>query len=87
MDCTGCDSQIEPERLEALPATKICSRCARNINIPRPHGILCFDGKTGGTLQIVSKDNFTDYRRHNPYGRNTGRGSGIHRVTKTTSSM
>lgn len=87
MECTGCPRDIEPERLEALPTTKICSRCAREINVPRPHGILCFDGKTGGTLQVVSKENFADYRRNNPYGRNTGRGSGIHRVTRTTSSI
>ena len=87
MDCTGCSGSIEPERVEIIPTTKVCSKCAKAINTPRPYGIVCFDGKTGGTLQVVSKENFVDYRRNNPYGRNTGRGSGIHRVTKTTSCM
>jgi hypothetical protein len=36
-------------------------------------------------MQVVSPENFADYRKYNPYGRYTGRGSGIHRVTKTTS--
>jgi len=45
---------------------------------------MCFDHKTGGTLQVVSPDNFSEYRRYNPYGRYTGRGSGIHRVSKAS---
>ena len=40
--------------------------------------------KTNGTIQIVSEENFKDFRRYAPYGKNTGRGSGVHRMTKST---
>jgi len=89
MNCNSCSNIIEFERLEALPTTKLCIGCAQAHakNSKTVRGIMCFDGKTGGTIQIVTPEQFTDYRRHAPYGRNTGRGSGIHRVTKTTSCM
>jgi len=88
MNCNQCAGNIEEERLEALPTTKICIKCARKSNNNKPvRGVMCFDGKTGGTIQIITPEQFTDFRYYAPYGRNTGRGSGIHRVTKTTSSM
>jgi hypothetical protein len=31
-------------------------------------------------MQVLSPDQFADHRKYNPYGRNTGRGSGVHRV-------
>lgn len=45
---------------------------------------MIYGHKTAGEMQVVSVENFRDYRRLNPYGRHTGRGSGIHRVTKAT---
>lgn len=89
MNCNNCSNTIEIERLEVLPETKMCSVCARlnAKNAKTVKGYMSFDHKTGGTLQIVSHEMFKEYRRHAPYGRNTGRGSGIHRVTKTTSCM
>ena len=89
MNCNCCSKLIEIERLEALPSTKMCIDCAR-ANTSKSSsikGIMCFDHKTGGTLQVVSSEQFKDYRYYAPYGRHTGRGSGIHRVTKTTSCM
>ncbi len=85
MKCSGCNYNIEPARLEALPETTVCIGCARKgHNQKSIKGIMCFDHKTGGTLQVVSPDNFSEYRRYNPYGRYTGRGSGIHRVSKAS---
>jgi hypothetical protein len=89
MNCNCCSKQIEVERLEALPDTRLCIACAQaNANKTSTiKGIMCFDHKTGGTLQVVSSEQFKEYRYYAPYGRYTGRGSGIHRVTKTTSCM
>jgi hypothetical protein len=42
---------------------------------------MVFGHKTGGDCQIVSQENFADYRRLNPYGKLSGRGSGVHVVS------
>ena len=85
MLCYNCNDAIEQDRLDIVPDTQVCSLCARQYkNVPRPRGIMIYGHKTAGEMQIVSHDNFREYRRHNPYGRHTGRGSGIHRVTKAT---
>lgn len=42
---------------------------------------MVYGHKTAGDCQIVSEDNFKDYRRLNPYGKYTGRGSGVHVVS------
>lgn len=85
-NCKYCKCEVEQVRIELLNSF-ICSKCAPNIKQATKKGIMVYGHKTAGTVQIVSEENFQDYRRLAPYGRNTGRGSGIHRVTKTTSSM
>jgi hypothetical protein len=87
MNCVRCSLSIEPERLEVLPDTLVCSACARNgaQQKSRPKGILNFSHKTGGVIQILSEDAFKERRRYEPYGKNTGRGSGVHRMTRSTS--
>ena len=85
MNCVNCILPIELERLEILPTTRVCSSCARNAKQVRPRGVMTFDHKTGGTIQIISEDAFKDFRKYAPYGKNTGRGSGVHRMTKSTS--
>lgn len=32
-NCVCCGEVIEPERLEALPDTEFCIKCARKVNI------------------------------------------------------
>jgi hypothetical protein len=57
MNCRTCTSKIEPERLEVLPNTVFCSTCAHKHNVVKPRkGIMCFDHKIGGELQIMSAD-------------------------------
>lgn len=85
MNCANCTRPIEAERLEILPKTLVCSGCAHNLKQTRPKGIMTFDHKTGGTIQIMSEESFKDRRRYEPYGKNTGRGSGVHRMTRSTS--
>jgi hypothetical protein len=85
MTCANCSSFIEPERIEILPNTHVCSSCAKQyIKLKPKKGIMIYGHKTAGEMQVVSVENFRDYRRLNPYGRHTGRGSGIHRVSKAT---
>lgn len=79
MKCV-CDNDIEPARVKL--GLKVCLKCAENGigQTGLRKGIMVFSHKTGGDCQVVSPENFNNYRRHNPYGRNTGRGSGVHRV-------
>lgn len=81
-NCLSCTSQIELDRLEVLPDTRVCASCARQGNGQRPKvkGSMCFDHKTGGSIQVLTPQEFAQHRRYNPYGKNTGRGSGVHRM-------
>lgn len=57
MDCRLCNQPIESERLEALPNTVFCITCAHKHNPIKPKkGIMSFDHKTGGELQVMSAD-------------------------------
>lgn len=73
---------VEAERLEILPDTKVCSACARaGLNQKsKPRGVMVFGHKTAGAIQIISEEAHKDWKRYNPYGRYTGRGSGVHRM-------
>ena len=42
---------------------------------------MVYGHKTAGECQVVSQDNFADYRRLNPYSKVSGRGSGVHVVS------
>ena len=86
MKCKCCNNPIEEGRYEL--GLDVCKVCAfRGVGQISRKGIMIYSHKTAGEIQVVSKESFNDYRRYNPYGKNTGRGSGLHRVTKTTSSI
>ena len=65
MYCKHCANQIEPERLEILPATVFCSSCARTLNVVKPRkGIMVWNSKDCAEMQVVSAeyfDNNKDY--------------------------
>jgi hypothetical protein len=84
----GCGKIVEDERVTLLNS-RICASCARvtQKNWQKPKGVMVWEGKTAPTIQILSAEQFNNHRVYSPYGRHTGRGSGIHRVTKTTSCM
>lgn len=84
--CKLCKGEVEEVRVQMLKSM-VCSKCAHNVKQSKVKGIMVFNHKTGGSVQVVNEEAFQDYRRLAPYGRNTGRGSGLHRVTKTTSAM
>ena len=82
----GCSRPVEPERITLLNS-RICSQCAAvtQRNWQPPRGVMIWEGKTAPTIQILSPSQFNNHRYYNPYGKLTGRGSGLHRITKTTS--
>lgn len=84
----GCGGAVEPERVSLL-SSRICSSCAQQTqkNWQKPKGVMIYGHKTGAEIQVLTPDQFTNHRKYNPFGRNTGRGSGLHRVTRTTSCM
>lgn len=84
----GCGGAVEPERVSLLNS-RICSSCAQQTqkNWQKPKGVMVWEGKTAPTIQILSTEQFSNHRKYNPFGRHTGRGSGLHRMTKTTSCM
>lgn len=84
----GCGKPVEDERVSLLNS-RICASCAQATqkNWEKPKGAMIWGHKTGAEIQILSPEQFANFRKYNPYGRNTGRGSGLHRVTKTTSCM
>lgn len=86
MNCLSCESPIEFERLEILPNTRVCSCCAKQGmgQGSKPRGVLVFDHKTGGSIQILSAEAHKEWKRYNPYGRYTGRGSGVHRMMSSS---
>ena len=81
MNCI-CGKEIEPIRVEY--GYSVCASCAKagRGDQPRYKGAMIFDHKTGGECQVMSGEDFADYRRLNPYGRYTGRGSGVHVKTR-----
>lgn len=84
----GCGNAVEMERVTLLNS-RICASCAQQShkNWQKPRGVMVWEGKTSPTIQILNNEQFANHRKYNPYGRHTGRGSGIHRITKTTSCI
>lgn len=76
MECIHCFNKVSEARIEA--GYNYCRVCAERV--PQVKGVNVFSHKTGGDLQVLSPEQFADHRKYNPYGRNTGRGSGVHRV-------
>lgn len=87
MNCNCCEKPVEKERLEFQ--LTVCLSCAK-MGVSQPEikkGYQMYGHKTGDEICIVSNEAFKDMRRLNPYGKNTGRGSGVHVVSKKTSSI
>lgn len=86
MNCVNCLNVIETERLEILPSTRVCSFCARHgvDQKPKLRGVMVFGHKTAGAIQVISEDAHKEWKKYNPYGRYTGRGSGVHRMMSSS---
>lgn len=82
--CNCCNNEIHPER--AKLGYEVCIACASQgvAQPPKAMGVMVYGHKTAGEMQLVTEDQFKDHRKYNPYGRNTGRGSGVHRVMQSS---
>lgn len=76
MECIYCCNNVSEARRDA--GYNYCRACAEHV--PKVRGVMCYGHKTAGEMQVVSPEQFAEHRKYNPYGRNTGRGSGLHRV-------
>ena len=84
MNYKFCHNPIEEGRLSG--GLTCCLSCASKGfgQKPKYRGAVIYGHKTAGEIQVMSPEAFSEYRRFNPIGRYSGRGSGIHVVTKTT---
>ena len=62
-----------------------CMNCARSVKKYR--GDMNYGHKTGATIMIMNEETFSDYRQYVPYGRYTGRGSGVHAMSRPTAKL
>lgn len=83
-NCFNCDNSIEPARVEL--GLSLCFHCASSC-IKKVKGDMNYAHKTAPTLMVMSSETFQNYRRYVPYGKNTGRGSGTHKMSKPLTSL
>ena len=81
MKCTTCFRMVEEGRVEI--GLKICLSCAAKTVKPYK-GDMNYQHKTAPTIMIMLQETFSDYRRYVPYGRYSGRGSGVHAMSRPT---
>jgi len=81
--CSHCSKLIETARRNLLLST--CYSCAERT-VKKYKGDMNYQHKTAPTLMVMSSKEHANYRRYVPYGKNTGRGSGTHRMTTQLTS-
>jgi len=65
MICKACSNNIEQERLEILPNTVFCAKCANTYNLVKPRrGIMVYTHKTGGELQTMSESFYNENKKY-----------------------
>ena len=85
MNCGRCNKPIEPDRIKVLPATRVCSACARVLNPPRVRGRMVYDCKTNPTIEVLDAETYKANEKY--FNCPFGRGSAVHKFAKPTSSM
>lgn len=75
-----CGKEIEVPRQELN--LENCFNCAQNV--PKKKGAMIWGHKTAPELQVLSVESHNNYKKYNPYGKNTGRGSGTHRMMNSS---
>lgn len=80
MECIYCYKPVSAARVAA--GYNYCISCADRV--PRVKGVMVWGHKTAGEMQVVSPDQFNEHRKYSPYGKNTGMGSGVHRVMQSS---
>ena len=65
MNCRTCNNRIEEDRVNVLPNTLVCAKCAHTYNFVKPRkGIMVFSHKTGGELEVMTE---TFYNQNKKY--------------------
>lgn len=77
MICKCCPREVIQERVDL--GFDMCIECAQT-NVKPIKGYMSWEHKTAPKIQLVSSDGFKEYRRYAPHGKNTGMGSGCHRM-------
>jgi len=63
MNCVICNQPIPEERLAAVPDATHCVRClAAAGDAPRLRGVMVYDQKTGGRIEVASPEAFQRLR-------------------------
>lgn len=82
--CCKCSQPIEPARVELN--LRICFKCAEQ-HVQKVKGLTVVTHKTGSTIQVMQADDFKEIKKYIPHGRNTGRGSGVHRMSRPVATL
>jgi hypothetical protein len=61
--CQECKKKIPAKRLEILPDTKYCIKCAQTHGPQKPVGFMVYDAKAGGELVTVNPKDEETLRR------------------------
>jgi NAD-dependent DNA ligase len=64
--CNCCNSHIEEERLELLPNTRVCSRCAQKgaCQPQKMRGVMVWNHKTAPTIQVMSASTYESQKKY-----------------------
>lgn len=79
-----CDCGLEIGADREMLGLTFCIECAKTVEKVR--GFVNYD-KTAGDLTVVSSSEFARFRSYAPYGKYTGRGSGVHRMSPPTDGV
>ena len=82
--CRKCGGEVEPARVEI--GKVICFACA-DKTVQKYKGDMNYAHKTAPTIMVMTQETFSDYRRYVPYGRYTGRGSGVHAMSRPSAKL
>ena len=83
-NCQICHREVEPARVELN--LNICYKCATKT-VHKVKGDMNYQHKTAPTLMVMTPETHAEYRRYVPYGKYTGRGSGVHKVSKPITTL
>ena len=64
--CNCCNSFIESERLDILPQTKVCGKCA-NKGVCQPQrvcGVMVYPHKTGSEIQVLAANTYATNKKY-----------------------
>lgn len=82
MKCKFCSNTVQQGRVDL--GFIQCIQCAeKGLGVAATKkGVMIWNHKTAPEMQTLSGDQHENFKRYNPYGKNTGRGSGLHKMSR-----